>query len=461
MTTRASRIPSPSLSLVLLVILFGTLWLGGGASMADTLGQVLVRSVGWGVLFLAVLFGPRPRLTEAKPVLFLILAAITLVLFHLVPLPPSIWQALPGRTLIMEAAIASAQPQPWRPLAIIPGAAVNAAGSLVVPLATYVLLVSLREEDKRWIPALMLALIVASTLVGLLQFSGASFDNIFVNDTLGDVSGTFANRNHFALLIAMGCALVPTWALLDGRASSWRAPAALGLTILLALTILSSGSRAGLALGAIAMVCGLLTVRKGIRRLLLRYPRWFFPALMVGIVALVAIFILISVTADRAIAIDRLIAMDPGRDMRSRGLPVVVQMIGKYFPVGSGLGGFDPLFRINEPFALLKPTYFNHAHNDWLEVILDAGLPGAVLLAAAVIWWAKASINAWHNHAGGSAMLPRVGSIWIGLVFAASIFDYPARTPMVMAVIVIAAWWLHSEAHKDATSALPDEDQHL
>ena len=58
-------------------------------------------------------------------------------------------------------------------------------------------------------------------------------------------------------------------------------------------------------------------------------------------------------------------------------------------------------------------------------------------------------------------MLARVGSTWIGLVFAASIFDYPARTPMVMAAIVIAAWWLHGEGGQAAASALPGDDQHL
>ena len=461
MTTRASRLLSPSLPLVLLVVLLGTLWLGGGASRADALGQVLVRSVSWGLLVVAILFGTRPRLAEAQPVLLLVVAAFVLVLLQLVPLPPGLWKALPGRTLFAQAADASGQPQPWRPLAIVPGAAINAAGSLIVPVVTYVLLVSLRKDERQWLPAMMLTLIVASTLVGLLQFSGARFNNLFVNDTPGEVSGTFANRNHFAVFLAMGCALVPAWAFLGGRSPRWRAPAALGLTILLALTILSSGSRAGLALGAIGLLCGLLIVRKGIQRRLSRYPRWVFPALIGGIVALVAIFVLISVAADRAVAINRALGMDPGLDMRSRGFPVVIDMIKTYFPLGSGFGGFDPLFRIYEPFSLLKQTYFNHAHNDWLEIVLDGGVPAALLLGAGVFWWARRSIRAWRGQINGSAMLERLGSAWIGLVLAASAFDYPARTPMVMAIIVVAAWWLHGEGRADVASPLPDGSQHL
>ena len=45
-----------------------TLWLRGGASRADVLGQVIARSVSWGVLVVAIIFGMRPRLAEAKPV---------------------------------------------------------------------------------------------------------------------------------------------------------------------------------------------------------------------------------------------------------------------------------------------------------------------------------------------------------------------------------------------------------
>jgi O-antigen ligase len=461
MTTRAPRLPKPSLPLVLLVILFGTLWLGGGASRADALGQALVRGTAWGALALAILFGPRPRMGEARPVLFLLAAAIALGVLQLVPLPPVLWQALPGRGMLAQAAASSGQPQPWRPLAIVPGAAVNALSSLVVPLVTYILLVSLRTEERRWLTPLMLALVVAGALLGLLQFSGAYFNNPLINDAVGEVSGPFANRNHFALFVAMGCALVPTWAFLDGRSPQWRAPTALGLNVLLALIILSSGSRAGLVLGAVGLLCGVLIVRKAVRRLLSRYPRWVFPALIAAIVALVAIFILISVAANRAVAISRVLAMDPGEDMRSRGLPVVWQMVGHYFPVGSGLGGFDPLFRLHEPFALLKPTYFNHAHNDWLEIVLDTGVAGALLLVVAVSWWAWASVRAWRAQTPGSVMQARLGSTLIGMTFIASLFDYPARTPMIMAVVVVAALWLCGAPRAAARSALPGRDHRL
>jgi O-antigen ligase len=153
-----------------------------------------------------------------------------------------------------------------------------------------------------------------------------------------------------------------------------------------------------------------------------------------------ALAVLTAISSNRAVSINRVFAANGGEDMRGRALPTVLDMISTYFPIGSGLGGFDPIFRIHEPMSLLKLTYFNHAHNDVFEIILDAGLPGGLLLAAAILWWAFASVRAWRN--GTDALLARLGSTMIGLTIVASLFDYPARTPMIMAMLTIAASWL-------------------
>jgi O-antigen ligase len=160
-------------------------------------------------------------------------------------------------------------------------------------------------------------------------------------------------------------------------------------------------------------------------------------------VLLMAGFVATSVVAGRAASIDRLFAMDQAQDMRTRALPTVLGMIGTYFPVGSGFGGFDPIFRINEPFDLLKTTYFNHAHNDFLEIVLDGGLPAALLLAGALAWWGYASFRAVRSTlVAPDDVPPLLGSALLLLLCIASLFDYPARTPMMMAMTIIAAIWL-------------------
>lgn len=452
---RPGRITAPSLSALLLLALLSTVWVAGGASRGDVLGQVIVRTVATLLLASAILLGGRPARSDRRdllPLVGLLAATVALPLLQLIPLPPGWWQELPGRAIFVDAATASGQPQPWRPWAIVPGGAVNAAASLLVPVTALVLVAQLRDDERAWLPGILLTMVAVSTISGLLQSSGMGSNNPLINDSIGQVSGNFANRNHLALFLAIGCSLAPAWAFFDGRRPGWRAPVALALVLLFVLTILATGSRAGLALGAFSLVLGPLLVRTHIARALRRYPRWVLPALAAGIIVVVAIFVLASVAANRAVAINRVLAVDPGQDMRSRALPTILNMVVTYFPAGAGLGGFEPLFRLHEPFGLLKRTYFNHAHNDWLEVVLDAGILGAAVLAAAVGWWAWASIHAWRH--GGTT--GRLGSVVLLLVMIASLFDYPARTPMIMVTIVFAAVWLAR-----GSTALPRSDQHL
>lgn len=451
-------IPLPSVPFALLVVLLAALWLAGGASRADVLGQVVVRSVAWMTVIILLLTGPRLPRVWMDPVALLLLFTIALPAIQLVPLPPEIWQRLPGREVFIQAATLSGQAQPWRSLSIVPSATLNALGSLIVPVATWLLVASVNDDERRHLPGVMLCVVIATMLVGLLQFSGVIYDNPFVNDSPGEISGTFANRNHFALFMAIGCLLAPTWGLAGERLAYWRLPAVAGLLLLLFLTILGSGSRAGLGLGVVALLLGVTLSGQRIRKALSFYPRWVYPTLVTAFAAIIIAFVSLSVMADRAVSINRAFALDAGQDMRTRGLPTVLSMVKTYFPFGSGLGGFDPMFRMDEPFVLLAPTYFNHAHNDYLELILDAGVLGILLLAAAVGWWAWKSMGVWAAGSSKSNALARLGSATIFLAMVASLFDYPARTPMIMAVIIISGLWLKGTS---TGSSLPQKRQHL
>lgn len=446
----------PSLPFALLIAFFVALWVAGGASRADAAGQIVVRAAAFVCLVTMILFGDRPQIAIARPLWLLLIGALLLALLQLVPLPPSMWQAFPGRELFVEAAGASGQPQPWRPWSIVPGATVNAAASLIVPIVTLLLVGAMRPEERLRLPALLLGFVVASTLFGLLQFSGAGVNNVFVNDTLGVMSGTFANRNHFALLLALGCLLVPGWVFRDGGGAQWRAAAGIGLLLLLVLAILGTGSRAGMGLGGLALLVATMLGWREMRRTLRHAPRWVLPTLVAFVAVLFVTLVLISVAADRALAIQRVFAVDAEQDMRGRALPTVLEMIRSYFPFGSGLGGFDPMFRIAEPFALLKPTYFNHAHNDLLEIALDAGLPGLLLLAAGLIWWGRESIAAWRAGSSAHRDSAQLGGAMLLLVIISSAFDYPARTPIIMAWATLAAFWLAG-----GRAGLPRSDHHL
>lgn len=450
---RAARKPlfKPDLSLILLVTLVVLLWVTGGASRADVLGQVVTRAGCWALLIAAILLGPRPAVTNARAVLLLLAAAIALPLLQLIPLPPGWWQALPGRDVLLIPG----EPAPWRPWTMTPSATRNALASLVVPATMFVILWPANDHVYRWMPTIFLAMIGAAMLLGLLQFSGVRFNNPFLNDTPGVVSSIFANRNHFALLLAVGCLIAPVWAFTDSKALRWRGPLATGLVVLLVLTVLATGSRSGILLSAIGLGLALLLVGGRLRRRLAGGPAWLLPAGIILAALVIGGFIALSFFANRAEAIDRLIALESGEDMRSRALPTVLSMIGTYMPFGSGFGGFDPVFRIHEPFSLLKLTYFNQAHNDYLGIALDGGVVAVLALAAGIAWWLAATLRTWRAPMSNEILLGRLGSAVILLVLIASVTDYPARTPTFMALLVGAAMWLARATDRPAQAALP------
>lgn len=457
--SRPARFVRPSFAFLVLCILLGLAWLTGGASRADALGQIIMRTGAWLALIGLGLFGPRPILRQAGPVMWLLMGSLGLVLLQLVPLPLDLWQGLSGRDALQGTTQLAGQVPEWRPLSIVPGATLNAAASLVVPVAILIATLGIAERERTWLPAILLSLVLLCALIGLLQFSGAGFNNPFVNDAPGQVSGTFANRNHFALFMAIGCVLAPVWAFQEGRRPQWRAPVAVGLVLLFVLTILASGSRAGIIVGILGAVTGILVVGASLLRELRRYPRWVVLLLLLAVAGVIVGFVALSVSADRAESINRVVMDEGDEDMRMRALPILFALEKLYWPVGTGFGSFDPVFRMAEPGSLLKPTYFNHAHNDFLEIMLDGGLAGALLLAGAIGWWGWASFRAWLVGAGLARA--RAGSAILLLILVASLFDYPARTPMMMTVIMLAALWLNEGSKLSSRLALPFRGQQL
>ena len=410
----------------------------------DVLGQPLVRAVAWMILVLQVVLMPRPTGRGLREPAIILGASALLVLLQLIPLPPSIWTALPGRDIFVDLATIIGVEQPWRPISISPSWTFNALSSLIVP-AVVLLLASNLTNDQHWrIVLLLVALALGGTLIGLIQFSGNSFDNPFINSLPNAVSGNFANRNHFALFLALACVLALVWSL---RRSTprWAIIGAVGVMLLFLLTSLATGSRTGALLTLVAIPLGAVVSFDRVRSEFKAIPRRFRIPL-VGLGAAICFgCIWLSIALDRAIVVERTTRSIGEADFRSEIWNVTIDMVARYFPVGSGYGTFDPVYRISEPDAILGTRYVNQAHNDWLQVVLEGGLPGAFLLFACLAWFAIRSFAAFRADASGqagAARLARVGSALIVLVMIASIPDYPARTPMIMAILALSAFWL-------------------
>jgi hypothetical protein len=81
------------------------------------------------------------------------------------------WQALPGRDLVVDIDRAAGLYNLWRPLTLTPQAAENAFFSVFVPLGAFLLAVQLDLDDRR---RLVVPLIIIGGLAASWAFSRSS-----------------------------------------------------------------------------------------------------------------------------------------------------------------------------------------------------------------------------------------------------------------------------------------------
>lgn len=441
-------------ALIVYLLFLAAVALTGGSSHFDAASQPVVRLAAILLIGALALQSPERTAPTFRPGFWFMGALAALILVQLVPLPPALWGALPGHERYVAAALAAGEPQPWRALNLTPDRGWNAAFSLLPPAAALFAASRQRMRDQGTILLALILIVMASAVIGLAQVSAGEDDALrfYSAPPTGAAVGLFANRNHQALLIACGLPMVGLWAeRVRTDRSRRRLHWALALTggAFLVLTIPATGSRAGLVLAAIALPCALVlawpAIRGGAAILSTRY-RWL--AAGGGVAALMAL-IAAALTFSRAEAVQRLFAIDPVEDARLRLLGPLLSMIRAFLPFGTGFGSFDPVYRGFEPFDNLAVTFMNQAHDDYLQLALEGGLPGMLLLLAFLGWWGVTTIRLWRREGSETAQLGRLGSVLIFLILLASLTDYPIRTPLMMVIAAQAGVWMLLPRRRD------------
>lgn len=392
-------------------------------------------------------------------------AVFGLVIVHLIPLPPAIWGNFPGRDVIVQVDQTANMGRIWRPLSLVPLSTWNALYSLFAPLAVLLFGLQLSREERFQLLAVLLGFGLISGFVGLLQVVGPADSPLYFYATTnnGSAVGLFSNRNHQAIFLACLFPMLSVFAFAGLKTiEQWRfrlwVSIAAGLVMIPLLLV--TGSRAGLLIGLFGLAAALLLYRKPlferpakrkVRRIKLTYAFVGFGVVAVG---------LLTVLFARAQAFERLIAPDQLGDLRLTVWTPIAGMTWKYLPFGSGVGSFAEVYQIDEPLALLSPSYLNHAHNDWLEVVMTTGAFGLVLLFVAVIAWSIAAYRAWRmpEPRGRDASFRRMAVLLIIMIALGSIGDYPLRVPSIMCMFAVAVLWLcSSQVRQDAGAIAPSK----
>lgn len=446
--TRKGGLPwSERMPLVALLTLVVAAFLLGGGARGDITSLVILRPLAVACLGYGLYGLTREKWrTHRGPLVMTGLIAL-LIAIHLVPLPPPLWNSLPGRGIVIHGDTIAGLEGVWRPISLVPHRGWNSLWAMTVPAAALVLLARTGEEERWLVLRVIVALALASALLGLLQTVSGNNPLLYPYRVTNGNSpvGLLANKNHQA---AMLCAVLPLLALVavraEGAARTTVRFVCAGMAALVVLVLLATGSRGGLAFLVVAAIgTAAIYWRAG----LLGAPgpgtrRWLVPALGVG--GLVAI-IIVSLIFARAGALERVAGADSTEESRLAVWQVTAGVLPDYLPLGSGIGSFVEVFAMNEPAEMLSLNYWNHAHNDVLEWLLEGGIPAAILIVAAVVLWFRATRAVWRRLPFGepAVMLGATGSLIAFILGLWSLVDYPLRVPSLAVLFVIAAVWLN------------------
>lgn len=401
--------------------------LGGGGS-PYAMPETIVLLVGVAGLATALLAGRTRGLFGAGTAvpLGVLGGAGLLIAAQLVPLPPAIWSALPGREVLWLTARATGMAEVARPISADWEATARTALALIPAAAMFMLAAVLAPHQLRRLAALFVIGAAAHLLVGLLQVAGGGVDFYpYLGSHRGVAVGLFANRNHFAT--AMLLAILLAAAVLrppPGSRPGLRTPLLLVGVVAFAVGVIAASSRASAAMLILALipVPFLFGWTPGRGRAVVT-----FAASCVGVLAVAGAMWSAGRGSWAGTLGGRFAEL--GGDDRYGIWQDTLYAATLYFPTGSGLGTFDPMFRSIERLSEVGSHYSNHAHNDYLELAMETGLVGTVLAAILVGWIAVRSARVWRPRmAGELTPLSRAASVGLLIVLLHSAVDYPLRT---------------------------------
>jgi O-antigen ligase len=372
--------------------------------------------------------------------LTLLAAGVAVIIAQLIPLPPELWRNLPGHGTVADAYRAAEIAPPWLPISLAPGATWDALLGVVSPAAVFIATLTLDTGGRRMLAAAILAVVLVSVGLGMLQLIGGAESplRIYAITNPGSAVGFFANRNHLGSFLAtslpLAACLAARWA---GRGRArvlfWLA-AGLGFALVVAVGVATTGSRAGLLLVVIGAAGSVLVALRA--RAKTPSPLWRFSALVApAIFALLAggiVLLAIDPAAEHALE------QRTGPELRFSLNPGVAQAGLVFAPLGSGVGSFATVYQMFEPVEAMGPAFVNHAHDDFIEVWLEAGVAGVALIAAFLAWWVAATWRVVQDGRTRAAALSLAGSLVVGMLLIHSLVDYPLRTPALLTLFAFA-----------------------
>jgi len=377
------------------------------------------------ILFASVLFAwyrnniqITPAARAAKPTLLILLTLIMWLVFQMIPMPIAWIQVMsPHAAAVYLAALPQTE---FATLSLdVHASAVSLLKSIAYIMFFWLALMLIDSRKKlEWLAYIILISALFQAAYGCYMVISGNEFSFFVEKTdhLGLATGTFMNRNHFAgyleMSLAVGIGLFIS-ILSNQRYHSWRARLRNLLDAIL--------SRKGLIRLSLIIICaGLIMSRSRMGN-----AAFFISLLLTGVlfllmakhatrstsVLLLSLIVLDVVLVGSWVGVERVVERiehtSAETETRLEVARDTVTMIKDFPFTGVGAGNYFSSFPAYRGHDI--QSYYNHAHNDYLELLSEQGIIGLSLLGMAVLMSLAVAIR---------AMRKRQSPLLLGMAFA-------------------------------------------
>ncbi|MER9791292.1 O-antigen ligase family protein [Mesorhizobium sp. M0213] len=377
-------------------VLFICLLIGGGTASGlytDTLIQVVV------IISAAAVFSQSSGQRIPRSVLWLIIFAVALIVLQIVPLPAAIFDGFRPELLLGDDRLIGTPP--FRFVSVGVGRTLECLFFLLASAAFFLSILRLRSEQVSALLPFFFMGVICNGLAGSIQYSLS--DNIAIVGLLPFTinAGLFANVNHFSALLFVSIPFVVYYGLFRGRLLS----GSVGLIALL-LLLLAAGSRAGVLIGLAITILSVVFLSARSRAS--------------GLTILLIFIGLTVYTIGAWTKIDSDV-IDPafGRGEFAR---TTIEGIEDNWATGVGFGNFQKAYQIYERDGMIFRNYVNHAHNEYLEIAFEGGVPAVLLMIGYFVLLFAALARVRRDPFQKAAFLS------VSFLLIHSLVDYPLRT---------------------------------
>lgn len=397
------------------------------------------------------------RAIQLSPVIVCIGAATLFTLLQVVPLPDALLTILnPVGSALKRDGTALANIETSSALTLDPAGTLRSLAFLLILLAAAVvaLRLSVTERGRYLLTATVAAVCALAAIVtGLHVALGATalyglYEPVDANSNL---LGPLLNTNHLGSLMALGTSVNLGLALFERQRSAVRAMWGVFSMACLAVTLASAsrGAAVGLVAGLTTVILSVASRRFAAEETTKRRARTFLigPLPVAILVICVSVLVMASGTLDVGDQLSQT-SLQEIHDPRSKFAAwSSAAILVKETPwVGVGRGALESsLTRVHPGSAFFSAS---HLENEYVQAIVDWGIPAALLLGLCGAWFLTIALRRWRHGALTAGALGGLAAVGLQsfVDFGLELIGLALPTTILAAVLVPPKLDVHTGA---------------